>query len=101
MERTSAEGLGTVSPVVVRLHAPQLVVTFFRTVLVFLAFVLEWKLALFTIFCVSCIQETHNQSGYQNHQHIYKTRDKNVQQEFHETCHSVTFYFMKKDSQRC
>ena len=21
--------------------------------------------------------------------------------EFHETCHSVTFYFMKKDSERC
>ena len=21
--------------------------------------------------------------------------------EFHETCHSVTFYFMKKDSKRC
>ena len=24
-----------------------------------------------------------------------------TQHEFHETCHSVTFYFMKKDTKRC
>ena len=29
-----------------------------------------------------------------------KTRIKDSEHEFHETCHSVTFYFMKKDSKR-
>ena len=27
--------------------------------------------------------------------------DATLVHEFHETCHSVTFYFMKKDSKRC
>ena len=25
----------------------------------------------------------------------------NAKHEFHETCHSIKFYFMKKDSKRC
>ena len=26
---------------------------------------------------------------------------KHTKHEFHETCHSITFHFMKKDSKRC
>ena len=39
---------------------------------------------------------TFDPSGYR-----LATAAQDGNQEFHETCHSVTFYFMKKDSKRC
>ena len=34
-------------------------------------------------------------------QHNWTELNRTSEHEFHETCHSVTFYFLKKDSKRC